>query len=70
MANGLARPGQVRHGPVVDGPTRAVPLRASCLVFVPGTALWVVFRVVPVRVARHTSRAVPAHSPSPSKYLK
>ena len=64
------RASPARPGPARPGSGRVVPLRASCLVFVPGTALWAVFRVVPVHVARHTSRAMPAHGPSPSKYLK
>ena len=70
------QPGPARHdlGPARPGTGRAatgrrayraVPLRASCLAFGPGTALWAVFRAGPARLARPTSRAVPAHGPVP-----
>jgi len=66
-------PGTARHdveparsggGRAVTGcrASRAVPLRASCLAFVPGMARRAVFRTVPARAARQISRGGPAHS--------
>lgn len=61
---GPARPGTGRAA-TGRRAYRAVPLRALCLAFGPGTALWAVFRAGPARLARPTSRAVPAHGPVP-----
>jgi len=74
MANGPARPCPTRpdtgRANMGRRAYRAVPLRASCLAFGPGTALWAVFRAVPARLARLTFRVVPAHGPVTSKYIK